>query len=114
MISKRWPYSGTAAATNDVVNEKVSSSIRNGGLLVNSAGAFPPDPLSTDVVVFPNVIQESSALVGASAVSPTAEEEEVAVWVSPAYRTPTRAGNISGRRRSGLRPVRACLIGNAG
>src|SRR5580765_4406656 len=65
------------------------------------------------MVVLPNVIQESGALNRAGTISPTTEEEEVTVWIDPAYRTPARAGNIC-RGGHGLRSVRSSLVGQAG
>src|SRR4029077_11694331 len=111
--SKRWPDSGAPAGTNDVVHEKRPRRALNISLLVDSAGAFPPGPLPGGVVIFPNVIQESGALRGASAVPPAAEEEEVTVWANPANRAPPRPANICSGR-SGLRAIRPGLIGDAG
>src|SRR6266849_2300280 len=107
------PQRCSPACTNHVVHEWHAGCADISTLLVDSAGALPPNPLSAGVVIFPNVIQESSALVGASAVPPAAEEEEVAVWVNPAHRTPARAGNICSGW-SGLRSIRPGLIGETG
>src|ERR1700730_10866187 len=65
------------------------------------------------MVIFPNFIEETGALRRAGTISPATKQEEVSVRVNPADRTPPRPGNICSGR-SGLRPVRPGLIGDAG
>src|SRR5712664_870927 len=107
------PKSGASACTNHVVHEGYTGDAYICALLIDSAGAFPPDPLSEGMVIFPNVVEESGALRRTGAVSPAAEKEEVAVWVNPAHRTPPRSWDIPGSR-SGLCSVGPGLIGDAG
>ena len=68
---------------NAVLDGKISWILTG---LVDVAGAFPPGPQSfvdAGGVVFPDVIEESSALRERRGIAPSAEEPEVSIAVRP-------------------------------
>jgi hypothetical protein len=86
------PDGSSSASANDVVYEKRAVRVqgygRKGAVLVDIAGALPPDPFPAALLVFPDVIEESSGVRADRAVSPTAKEPEIVIGVPPAHCAP--------------------------
>src|ERR1700722_6198660 len=88
------PDCGSSASAFDVIHKGCALSIRYGlgridAVLVGIADSLPPNPQPGALLVLPDVVQESSGVRGAGAISPAPNQPEIAAGIAPPNGSPT-------------------------